>query len=63
MLVLKKKVGNQPVFATLSHEVDDQGQLLAEPMAILDRRIVKRGNKAVTQWLIQWTNSFPEDAT
>ncbi|XP_071917199.1 uncharacterized protein [Coffea arabica] len=48
--VLKKKVGNQPVFATLSHEVDDQGQLLAEPMAILDRRIVKRGNKAVTQW-------------
>ncbi|KAH7849470.1 hypothetical protein Vadar_018321 [Vaccinium darrowii] len=30
---------------------------------VLDRRMVKRGNKAVVQWLVQWLNSFPEDAT
>lgn len=34
-----------------------------EPVAILDRRTVKRGNKPATQVLVHWTNSFPEDAT
>lgn len=33
------------------------------PLAILDRRTVKRGNRAVTQWLIHWNNSALEDAT
>ncbi|KAG5544787.1 hypothetical protein RHGRI_017285 [Rhododendron griersonianum] len=32
-------------------------------MAVLERRMVKRGNKAVVQWLVQWMNSIPEGAT
>lgn len=27
-----------------------------EPEAILERRMVKKGNRAVTQWLIKWKN-------
>ena len=34
-----------------------------EPLAVLDRRMVQRGNRPATQVLIHWTNSFPEDAT
>ncbi|OMO87197.1 hypothetical protein COLO4_20749 [Corchorus olitorius] len=32
-------------------------------MAILDRRTIKRHNQAVTQWLVQWRGSSPDDAT
>lgn len=39
-----------------------EGIIMKEPVAILDRKMVKRGNKAVTEVLIQWSNSFPEDA-
>ncbi|XP_052489802.1 uncharacterized protein LOC105801516 [Gossypium raimondii] len=43
--------------------VDDQSVLPKEPVHILDRRMVKRGNHAVTEVLVEWVNSFPEDAT
>jgi hypothetical protein len=33
------------------------------PIAILDRKIMKKDNRAVTAGLIQWSNLFPEDAT
>ena len=34
-----------------------------EPVAVLARRMVQRGNRPATQVLVHWTNSFPEDAT
>ena len=34
-----------------------------EPVQILERRLVKQGNKPATQVLVHWANSFPEDAT
>ncbi|OMO69639.1 hypothetical protein COLO4_28993 [Corchorus olitorius] len=37
--------------------------MVMEPYAILDRRTVKRQNKAVTQLLVHWQGSLPEDAT
>ena len=33
------------------------------PVAILDRKMVKRGNRAVTKVLIQWSDRSPEEAT
>uniref|UniRef100_A0A803N6W0 Chromo domain-containing protein n=1 Tax=Chenopodium quinoa TaxID=63459 RepID=A0A803N6W0_CHEQI len=30
---------------------------------VVDKRGVKRNNKAVVQWLVQWSHSAPEDAT
>ena len=61
--LLKKKIGSQTVAPHLPAAINDQGQLLIEPVAILDRRIAKKGNQAATQVLVQWSNSFPEDAT
>ena len=34
-----------------------------EPLEILARRMVRRGNRPATQVLVHWSNSFPEDAT
>lgn len=34
-----------------------------EPESIIDKRIVKRHNQAVVQWLIKWKNRLAEDAT
>lgn len=38
-------------------------QTPAEPEAILERRVVKNGNKAVTQWLIKWKGEEVTEAT
>ncbi|XP_059306205.1 uncharacterized protein LOC132057593 [Lycium ferocissimum] len=47
----------EPPFST------PDGQLIAEPIAILDRRMVKKRNIASTQVLVQRANLAPEDAT
>ena len=60
---LKKKIGEQVTVQTELPPVDDAGRMKLEPLAVLDRRLVKRNNRAVTQVLIHWTNSFLEDAT
>ena len=59
--LLKRKIGANGNIGT---ELPIQGDVhKMEPIAILDERTVKRGNKAMTQILVHWTNSFSEDAT
>ncbi|KAA3472909.1 reverse transcriptase [Gossypium australe] len=53
---LKKHVGSKP---TQAH----YGAMQKEPVRIVDRRIVKKGNQAITEVLVKWIDSFPEDAT
>ena len=43
--------------------MDDQGLLTAEPVAVLDRRLGKRGNSAAVYILVQWSNAPKEEAT
>ncbi|KAL4361032.1 hypothetical protein GQ457_04G005470 [Hibiscus cannabinus] len=59
---LKKQIGSEPVQSELP-VVDADGSISKEPMRILDRRMVKMGNMVVTEVLVEWSNSFPEDAT
>ncbi|KAL5816484.1 hypothetical protein ACOSQ3_024862 [Xanthoceras sorbifolium] len=60
---LKPKIGDRfSPNPQLPHTGPD-GQILAQPVAILDRKMVKKDNKAVVQYLIQWSASSPEDAT
>ncbi|XP_071918722.1 uncharacterized protein [Coffea arabica] len=61
--LLKKKVGTGSIQAQIPAGIPHQGQLMVEPIAVLDRRLVKHGRVAATQVLVQWSNSFPEDAT
>lgn len=50
---------NAPVFSTLPTSLELDVQSLS-PSAILDRRMVKRGNAAVVQVKVRW-GSLPED--
>lgn len=43
--------------------VGENGKIKTEPVAVMSRRIVPRRNEPVAQWLIQWINLGPEDAT
>jgi hypothetical protein len=49
-----------PVYKDLPQVVDLEHQEL-QPERVLQRRLVKKGNNAVPQWLIKW-NHLPEDS-
>ncbi|GJU51960.1 reverse transcriptase, partial [Tanacetum coccineum] len=42
---------------------DKDGLLAVEPIAILDRKMVKKRNAVEVHGLIQWANGTSEDAT
>lgn len=42
--------------------VDPEGNVLIEPLAIVERRVVPRNNKPVVQWSVHWVN-IPAEAT
>ncbi|GJS35262.1 hypothetical protein Tco_0533644 [Tanacetum coccineum] len=44
-------------------ECDVQGLFVVEPLKLLERKIMKQQNRMGVFGLIQWTNSFAEDAT
>lgn len=41
----------------------DTGILDPQPVAILERRLVKRGNKPAAMVLVQWENGTAQEAT
>lgn len=60
---LKKGVGREDRVITELPPFDESGQQILIPTAILEKRIVKRNNAAVGQWLIQWSHLPKEEAT
>lgn len=60
--LLKKKVGSKYTVTTALPRMGGEGKFLVYPAKLLQRRMIKRGNTAVIQWLIQWSHSIPEDA-
>jgi len=59
---LKKHVGSAAVQPYLP-EVDDEGLLQAQPLAILDKRLGRQGNHVVVYVLVQWSHRPKEEAT
>ena len=59
---LKKYIGEARTQSDLPL-LDETRSLIKEPVAILDRRLVKKHGKAISEVLIQWRNTFPEDST
>ena len=59
---LKKHVGAGSVQATLP-ALNEEGEMAATPVAILDRRMGKVGNKGEVFLLVQWSTGTREDAT
>ncbi|XAR64729.1 hypothetical protein NMG60_11008531 [Bertholletia excelsa] len=61
--LLKKQI-KAKYFANVNlPTVDDQGCLQVYPFAILSRRILSHKKKPLTQVLVHWSNSLPEEAT
>ncbi|XP_070664454.1 uncharacterized protein [Malus domestica] len=60
---LKKHLGSQHSPTTPLPIITEKGILQDIPIAILDRRLVKKGNAAITEVFVQWQNHTPEDAT
>ncbi|KAK9210804.1 hypothetical protein WN943_000177 [Citrus x changshan-huyou] len=60
---LKKMVGDAVVTQSYLPPIDDERRIKLEPIAVLDRRMVKRINGPVTQVLVEWSHSFRGDAT
>lgn len=51
---LKRKVGSNITPSQDLPPTDENGEIRLEPIAILNQRMEKRGNQAVTKVLIQW---------
>lgn len=59
---LKKHVGHA-IFSPSLSMVGIDGDLPKVTIKIVDHRMVKPGNHAVIEVLVEWANSFLEDAT
>lgn len=57
---LQRKVPNSKGICT---DLPLRTMKVRSPKAVIDRKVVKRGNKAATKLLIQWEGEEPEDAT
>ncbi|KAL8107544.1 uncharacterized protein LOC141673411 [Apium graveolens] len=60
---LKGKMGNKKEVQTSLPGTSDTGIIDPQPTAILDRKLVKRGNKPAVMVLIQWENGTAAEAT
>ncbi|KAF5468426.1 hypothetical protein F2P56_012578 [Juglans regia] len=60
---LKKKVGQHIIPLPTLPPIDSSGHLQPEPREILDRRMQKKGNHAVTEVLVSWVGTAPEDSS
>ncbi|KAG8497362.1 hypothetical protein CXB51_008586 [Gossypium anomalum] len=59
---LKKHIGSSPAQVQLPLH-DDHGAMQKQLVRLVDRRIVKKSNQAVTEVLVEWIDSFPEYLT
>lgn len=59
---LKKHVGRAPHLPLLPL-VGSDDELPKIPVRIVDRRMIKRGNQAIIEVLVEWANTFPEYST
>lgn len=62
--VLKKKIGDDHCKSSSTlPPLDGYGQFVVEPLAILDRKLIKKNNVAFSQVLVQWSNTLASEAT
>ena len=59
---LKKHVGSLTVQSPLP-VLTEERVIAKEPISIVDRRLVNKHGKPVTEVLVVWKNSFPKDST
>ncbi|KAL7160677.1 hypothetical protein ABFS83_01G113100 [Erythranthe nasuta] len=60
---LKKHVLAHARVAAVLPPLDEQNQFLLIPEGVLDRKMIKKINTAVVQWLVKWAHLPTEEAT
>jgi hypothetical protein len=60
---LKKHLGPKAIPVPYLPLVDKEGKIHATPVLVLETRAVPRDSVLVSQWLVQWLNMSPEEAT
>ncbi|XP_024164225.1 uncharacterized protein LOC112171244 [Rosa chinensis] len=61
--LLKKRVSDDiPLSSTLPHS-NSKGELVWQPLKVLDMTVCKKKKRSVTKWFIQWASLPVEDAT
>ncbi|XP_077232474.1 uncharacterized protein LOC143869801 [Tasmannia lanceolata] len=60
---LKRNLGDQLKSQNQLPATNERGEIQFQPHTLLDRRIVKQGNRAITEVLVQWANLPAKDAT
>lgn len=53
---LKKRIGSHIIPQPKLPMVGIDGEILAQPIAVLDKRLIKKGNKVVVEIVVQWAN-------
>ena len=61
--LLKKKIGDATIVSSRLPVLDKEGRMQIMPIAILDRKLMKKGNRAAIAVLVQWSNLYPKNAT
>ncbi|XP_074342590.1 uncharacterized protein LOC141680196 [Apium graveolens] len=60
---LKKKLGSAKILQTVLPGVTEESEMNPKPVAILSRKMIKKGNVPVFMVQVQWENGNPEEAT
>lgn len=61
--ILKGKWVQADIVANNSPAINEDGIIQIQPQAILEHRMVKRNNQALTEALAQWENTSVKDGT
>ena len=60
---LKKHLGTHAIPSADLPLVGPDGKIKTEPLAVLETRSLPRNGVLVTQWLVEWENLKPDEAT
>lgn len=60
---LKSQIGTAPVTPNLPISLSPHGYIVLEPEGSLDKRVLTKSNRQVTQLLVKWFNCPTEDRT
>lgn len=61
--LLKKRIGDSTPSSSTLPPIDQHGAFTWVPLKVLDMAVVRKKNRSITNWLIQWVGLPEEDAT
>ena len=60
---LKKVIGDKLPVQTIFPELYEEGKIILEPEAVMERRTRQLRNRSISEYLIKWKNLPTEDST